>query len=163
MSWNSSLQLWVWGWPGQHFWQLTATAGERNATNTYLRGKDIFPLFALTVFHYSPQTIFMHSLILSGAAPWHEGMLLRLPWMGNSPFKTQFFLLCPSAVLSHAHQEWWYFEIFQLPNSHGVEAYVLKQAMAPPWWFWWTWGFSLASWILGVQNTVGGSISCLIN
>jgi len=39
---------------------------------------------------------------------------------------------------------------------------VLEQAIAAPWWFWWTWGFSLASWILGVQITVGGSITCLI-
>lgn len=37
----------------------------------------------------SLQTIFMLSLLLSGAAPQHEGRLLRLPWIGNSPSKTQ--------------------------------------------------------------------------
>lgn len=84
--WNKTvlLQLRVWGWPGQCFWQLAVTAGERNATDTSSGGEDRIPLLVLTVFHHSPQTIFAGPLFLSGAAPQHEGRLLRLPGMGNS-------------------------------------------------------------------------------
>lgn len=161
MGWNNPFQLQVWGWPDQHPWQLNVTAGERNATNTCSGGKDIFPLFALTVFHYDPQTIFTCSLILSGAAPWHEWRLHRLPWMRNSPLKTQFLLLCPSAVVSHAHQGWWYFTIFQLPNSCGVGAYMLEQAIGPP--CSGEQGFSMTYWILDLQNTISESTSLIIS
>lgn len=62
-------------------------AGEGNATDPCSGGKDVIPLFALTVSHYSPQTIFTCPLFLSGAAPQHKGKLLRLPAMGNSKYR----------------------------------------------------------------------------
>lgn len=160
MELSSPLQLWVWGWPGQVL--LAAHCNHRREKcHKHLLGRQrcISSVCAHCVSLQPPNYLYT---LMSGAAPWHEGRLLRLPWVGNSPFKTQFFLLCPSALVSPARHGWWCFKIFQLPNSHGMEAYLFEQAIAPPWWFWWTWGFSLVSWILGVQNAVDGSISCLI-
>lgn len=135
----------VLGWPGQFFWQLTVTAGEGNATDTYSGGKDIIPLLVLPVLHYSPQTIFICPLFLCGAAPQHERRLLTLLGTGNP--KCNFFLYS-LAVMSHDHQRCCYFRIFHFHCTSWVVLVIM--------------GFPLAFLILGVQNNVNGSISCLI-
>lgn len=97
--WNKKvlLQLRIWGWPGQCFCS-SLWLQERNAIGTYSGCKDIIPLLALTVSHSSPHTIFTCPLFLSGAAPQHEGRLLRLPGMANP--KYSFLSLCTCCGVS---------------------------------------------------------------
>lgn len=106
----SPLQMWVWGWPGQHSWQLTATAGKRNATNTYSGGKDIFPLFTLTVIHYSPKlSLHAHCSCLEQHHEIRGGCSDCLGWetlLSKLRFSSSLSICCSVSCPSTARQLW---------------------------------------------------------